>query len=185
MAITISLQEFQVFSALRSFLLGVLPNTTQPGGASVPIPVIRGQDNRVAEPAEADFVVMTPLFFHRLGTNIDTYDTVGGTMIVLQPYRYTVQLDFHGKQAADSAQIVSALFRDDYAVQQFASSGFAVEPLYCEDALQTPFINENQQVEYRWTVDVQLECDPTITVQQQFANALNLGLVSVEASYPP
>ena len=44
--------QTDVFTALRSFLLGVLPNGVE---------VIKGQVNRVAEPQGSDFVVFWPL----------------------------------------------------------------------------------------------------------------------------
>lgn len=68
---TLSLTEVQALTSLRSFLLGILPSGTE---------VIRGQDNRVPEPAVANFVVMTPLMQPRLGTNEVSYfdDVVTG-----------------------------------------------------------------------------------------------------------
>jgi hypothetical protein len=51
--------------ALRTFLLGVLPSGT---------PVYKTQVNRVAEPADDNFVMMTPINRLRLATNEDTYD---------------------------------------------------------------------------------------------------------------
>lgn len=52
-------------AALRAFLLAILPTGTE---------VVQGQDNRVPEPSEGDFVVMTPLRRDRLATNTDTYN---------------------------------------------------------------------------------------------------------------
>jgi hypothetical protein len=65
MSVPLSLTESQTLTALRSFLLSVLP---------AGIEVVRGLDNRVAEPAGPDFVTMTPLFRERLETNTDTYE---------------------------------------------------------------------------------------------------------------
>lgn len=50
--------------ALRAFLLAILP---------AGVDVIEGQDNRVAEPQGADFVVMTTILQERLETNVDAY----------------------------------------------------------------------------------------------------------------
>lgn len=52
-----------VCAALRSFLLDVLPAGTG---------VIIALDNRVSEPIETEFVIMTPLRFQRMRTNIDS-----------------------------------------------------------------------------------------------------------------
>lgn len=61
---SLSLTEAQTLTALRTFLLSVLPSGTE---------VVRGLDNRVPEPAGANFVTMTPISRTRLGTNIDNY----------------------------------------------------------------------------------------------------------------
>lgn len=53
----------QVLDALRQFILTVLPDGVE---------VIAAQDNRVPEPVATEFVVMTPLRFPRLRTNVDT-----------------------------------------------------------------------------------------------------------------
>lgn len=56
--------EAQALTALRAFLLGVLPAGTD---------VIQGQANRVAEPKGDDFAVFWPLAQERLETNEVTY----------------------------------------------------------------------------------------------------------------
>ena len=56
--------EGDVFTALRAFLLSVLP---------VGIEVVAAQDNDVSEPAEADFVTMNAVTRERLSTNSTTY----------------------------------------------------------------------------------------------------------------
>lgn len=59
-----------VFTALRSFLLQILPAGVE---------VIQGQVNRVPEPRVDDFVVMTEIFRPRLSTNVNTYTDVAFT----------------------------------------------------------------------------------------------------------
>jgi hypothetical protein len=68
--ITINPTETQIITALRTFIQSALP----PG-----VPVIRAQSNRVPEPAQSDWVEMTPLLMPRLATNIDTYADCGVT----------------------------------------------------------------------------------------------------------
>ena len=52
--------QSNILSALRSFLLEVLPDG---------VDVVSGQPNRVPEPVGAEFVVMSPPNFKRLRTN--------------------------------------------------------------------------------------------------------------------
>ena len=180
MSATLTLTESQTFTALRAFLLGVLPAGVE---------VIRGQDNRVPEPKGADFVLMTPTLRERLETNItsvlDPYPALGGARADRQATRVTVQLDVHGPNSADNVQIVSTLFRSDYATTQFATSGFDVTPLYTSEPHQMPFVNGEQQVEMRWTVDVVMQANPSVTTPQDFAGKLGIGIINVDVVYPP
>lgn len=108
-----------------------------------------------------------------------------GAQEMLQPTQVTVQLDVHGPNSADNAQIISTLFRDDYAVQSMTASGFDLAPLYADDPKQVPFANDQQQIEYRWVIDARLQVNPTVSVPQQFADQLNAILIDVDAKYPP
>jgi hypothetical protein len=107
-----------------------------------------------------------------------------GGQIFLQPTRITVQLDVHGPNSAENAQTISTLFRDDFAVQAFAASGFDVTPLYVSDPRQLPFENENQQIENRWVIDAVMQANQIIRASQQFADELGINVVSIEAVYP-
>lgn len=176
---TLGLTEAQTLTALRGFLIGALP---------AGIEVIRAEINRVPEPQAGDFVVMTPTLRKRLATNIDTYSdpfpTSGGTQTAALITEVTVQVDVHGPNSADNIQIITTMFRDQYAVDALSASGFAVAPLYAGDARQTPFMNSEQQYEFRWTVDLALQTTPVVTVQQDFADAVNVTLAPVEVVAP-
>lgn len=67
MTVTVSPTDSQVLAALRSFLVGILPDGT---------PVIQGQVNRAPEPKAKDFVVFWPIRRRRIETNVDAYEDV-------------------------------------------------------------------------------------------------------------
>lgn len=228
MPVSLNITEANVITVLGNFLTSVLPANT---------PVIRGQTNRTPQPANSNFVVMTPLFQERLAFNVDslvqaaftgsisgttltiTAVTVGalavgssiygpnvaantvitalgsgtggvgtysvtpsqnaasgpfqaGTKASQQYTQVTVQVDVHGPASGDNAQVVTTLFRDEYCTTFFTNYGFAMDPLYTSDPRQTPFLDENQQVEERWTIDLTMEVDPIVTTPLQYATAL-------------
>jgi hypothetical protein len=70
MSVTLNLTESNIFTAVRAYLLTVLPAGME---------VVDGQDNRVPEPAGTDFVTMTPILRERLETNVDAYQDVAFT----------------------------------------------------------------------------------------------------------
>lgn len=232
-----------VQAALRAFLLNVLPAGTK---------VLAAMDNRVPEVVDGDFVIMTPIRFQRLETNIDdsadvkftasiagtlmtvtavafgaievgatvfgtgvaagTVVTVPGTgtggigtytvstsqtvssrtmssgaKSVTQHAEVTVQLDVHGPKSGDSAQVISTLLRDEYGVQQFAgqSPNYGVVPLHADEPKQMPFVNAEQQYEWRWVVEAMLQVNQVVSVPQQYSDSIDVTLVSVDAVYPP
>jgi hypothetical protein len=228
---------------LRNFITAVL------GPA---VDVVAAQQNRVPEPKSPDFVVMTPIRYTRLATNLDQYQdarffgsilgttltisslsfgtvgigsqvfgvgVIGGTTITglgpgpgrwlvtpiqqvanelmaagrqtyMQSGELVVQLDFHSastSDAGDMARTVSTLFRDEFATTQFANQvpSYDVTPLHADDAKQMPFINENQQFEWRWVVEARVQCNDVIVLPQQYAESLHVNLISVQAAYGP
>lgn len=241
--------QSNVLTQLGKFMLAVLPAGTK---------VVAAQQNRVAEPATVNFVVMTPIRFERIETNIDTYadskltgSIAGPTMTITavdpdlngaivvgsqifgvgvadntivtalgsgsggvgtytvtpaqtissetlsagvkrleQHAKVTVQLDFHSADlsvAGDMAQTVSTTLRDEYGVRQFAEQvpNYGVVPLYADDPTQRPFFNDQQQVEWRWSLEAMLQLNQMLSVPQQFADELVAEVISVDVEYAP
>ncbi len=83
--ITLDITEKQVLTALRAFLLRILPAGTD---------AVRGQVNRVPEPMCPNFVVMTPIMRARLATNRDFYEdasftaSIAGTTMTVSAVEY-------------------------------------------------------------------------------------------------
>ena len=240
MALSISPTKSQIQTALNSFLGSILPGVL----------VVAGVDNLVPEPASADFVVLTPIRFVRLATNIDSYPdckfvgsiegtemtvddvelgtveigntvfgpgvtantvisaqtsgTTGGpgtytvapaqivaagtlsagTMTLLQEVQVTVQLDVHGPNSGDNAQIISTTFRDEFATDFFAGLAAplnSVSPLLADDPKYLQFINAEQQFEFRWSIDAQIQVNQTVTIPLQFFDSATITAASVEA----
>lgn len=179
MAATISILEDAVFAALRTFLTGILADTVE---------VVKGQENRVGEPESDDFVAMTPLFRTRLSTNVTTYTDTGtnpGTRNSRAAFAFHIQLDVHGPNSGDNATIIATLFRDEYAVIQFNAQNPNITPLYCDDPKQMPFINGENQYEDRWIITAVVQYNPVTQTPQDFADELDISIVSVDAAYPP
>lgn len=108
-----------------------------------------------------------------------------GSQEATQATKFTMQLDVHGPNGGDNAQTIATLLRDDYACEQMAASGFDMQPLYASDPKQVPFINGESQYEERWVVEAVLQINPVVTTPQQFAGALAVDVVEVDAAYPP
>lgn len=103
-----------------------------------------------------------------------------GEQSFLQKTKITIQLDIHGPNGADNAQVISTLMRDNYAVQAFEALNADVIPLLAEDPRQMAFMNAEQQYEDRWVIDAQVQANITVRAPLQFADTIDLTLVSVE-----
>lgn len=170
----ISVTESQILAALRMFLLSILPGEVE---------IIRGQANYVPEPTAPDYVVMTHVYRKRLSTNVVTWGDANP--VALDHAHATmsdIQLDVHGPNSTDNAQIITTLWRDDYACQEIDSAVF--QPLYASDGRQMPFINGEQQYEDRWVVTVTLEATPIISTSAQFAATLSANISAIGSANP-
>lgn len=108
-----------------------------------------------------------------------------GGASMMQSGEAVIQLDVHGPNGADNATKVSTLLRDDYGVRAFAALNSRVVPLYADDPRQMPFINENQQYEDRWIVEVHLQVNALVSgIPQEFADLLELEVINVEVEFP-
>jgi hypothetical protein len=176
----LTLTESNTLQAVGNFLVAVLPTGTQ---------VVVGQDNRVASPQSANYAVMTPIMRTRLATNLTTYadgyPSNPQTRADTQATMVTIQVDTFGPLSGDHAQIIQTLFRSDWGVDQFATSGFDVTPLYTSEPRQMKFTDESAQVQQRWSIDLMCQADPIVTVPQDFADQLAVGVINVDAAYPP
>lgn len=173
----LSLTDKQVFTALRAVLLGMLPGLT----------IVRGQDNEVPESRAADFITMTGTFRRRLSTNVDTlaYAGFAGLHQAQTAEQMDVQLDIHGPNGVNNAEIIKTLFRDAYACEAFAAQGVDLQPLYADEVRQVPFVNAESQYEDRWIVDISMQGNFVITTPQQYANTLVAGIVEVDTTFRP
>lgn len=107
-----------------------------------------------------------------------------GTNTLWQPIETVIQCDIHGPISADNAQRVTTLWWDQFAVSAFAAAGADISPLYTSEPRQIPFVNDQDQWEERWSLELHMQANPLLTVTQQFADTLQLTVESVEATYP-
>lgn len=163
--------EDMLMTAVRTFLLSIVTDCE----------VIQAQMNRVPMPL-GDFIVMTPSISTALSTPIDIYSVNGKS--IMRPTQFEVQLDFYGTKAQERSAVVSMLFRDDAGCRAFQGIGFELQPLYANDPVQMPIITGEEQFLSRWTLRAALQYNPKITLPQDFATEVEIGLIDVEVEYP-
>lgn len=174
MSATVSITDQDVFRAMRAFLLEVLPDGTE---------IVQLQGNGVSMP-EGAFVGMNNGSNRRLSTNRRTY-TAGssnpGEKAVTTPSAYAMPLDFYGPDSGAWAAMVQSLFRDEFATSRFPAD---IQPLYADDPIQIPLITGEQTYEQRWRLEAVLQTNTVVTVDQDCATSLQVGLIEVDSTYP-
>jgi hypothetical protein len=153
---------------------------------STGVEIIQSQVDFVPEPKVQDFVKMTPMRFPRLATNLEAFTQLSAAnnqKTVTQEAECVIQLDVHGPNSANFAQIISTLTRSEDAVDFFNLQNSAITPLYADDPRQMPFNNSEQGYENRYVIEFHLQVNQTITAAQQFADQAAVELWSVE--HPP
>ena len=108
-----------------------------------------------------------------------------GIETLLQATEIVMQLDVHGPNSQDNAQIITTIFRDEAGVDLFSLSGFDVTPLYTDEPRQSPFLNDQNQYEDRWTVDAHMQANITLSIPQQFFDELTVTTFAADVLYPP
>lgn len=173
---TPSLTLTDVYTALRAFLVGILPSGTE---------IVQGQANRVPMPQQADFVVMTPVRFEQMAQTVHAIQPplspapALGTDEISRSTGIHFQLDVYGPKSGESAGIITTLLRDSYGAEALEPSGLA--PLYAEDAFQMPLVAGEQQWIQRWTVRIALHAHIAVSVPQAFADTLITELSEVSS----
>lgn len=167
---TPALTEDAIFTALRAFLLAVLPDGVE---------VVQGQDNGVPEPVAGDHVVMTADRRTQLAQTAHEWNGAGGTIGVARSSALHFRLDIYGPNSADNGQVITTLFRDAYGCDFFRPYG--MQPLYCDDGQQMPLVNGEFQYEGRWMIRATLQANILVTTPAQFADTITPEIVVANA----
>jgi hypothetical protein len=115
-----------------------------------------------------------------------------GNLARQQNMEWRVQLDFHSGSnppnldAGDMAAIFVTQYRSVFATDFFENQlSLGIDALYADEARQVPFINDQQQYEWRWMVEALLQANQVVVVPQQFSDAVTVNLINVPAAYGP
>jgi hypothetical protein len=163
------ISEDDIFTALRAFILAVLPTGVE---------VLITQQNRVPQPAGPNYVMMTATNRAFQSAPYHSYRAADGELDTIRSTAAGFQLDFYGPASSDYVQRFATLFRDDYAYEAMLGTG--VVPLYCDDGTQMPLTNGEKQYEARWMVAVMVQVNPVVSTPMQFADKVAATIVKAD-----
>ncbi|WP_447921066.1 phage neck terminator protein [Achromobacter aegrifaciens] len=175
MSVQISITESQLVEDLVAFFRTL-----------VDCEVVRGLPNWVPTPAR-ECIVITPLAALGLSLPAMTYadpSPAAGTRTMTQATQWSARVEGYGVRAQDLALTLSIALRSQYGCEFLGSLG-RVQPLYTGELKQLPFESAESLTFERWSFDAVLQFNPSITVPQQFADQLHVGLIEVDTTFPP
>jgi hypothetical protein len=171
MTASISIDETDIYTAIRTFILTV-----------VACPVIKGLQNRVPIP-NTPFVSMTILSHSRLATNetayVDPIETIG-TKNSKASTQFKIQLDCYGPESGEWAGMISTLLRDEVGT---IGLGDNIQPISADDPVMLPLISGEQQYEQRWAVTALFQANPITTTPMQFFDEANVETISAVENF--
>lgn len=153
---TLNATHQEIYKDIRAFLLGLFPGSEKQ--------IIQSIQNN--QPLPNNAVVMNILFSSNFDTAVTTYRPSTAADIQ-NSVEVRMQLDFYGKDAESRSRIVNNLWRNDYACERLS----VCQPLYVQSHNRHPYVNDSNQYEDRWIMDVGLQYNPQVNVAQDFADS--------------
>lgn len=159
---TSSDDHYEIITELRQFILATLPDAT-------PAQVIRDTQNYAALPYNAITIAM--LFDSELDYSSTYYDADAELAAVHNSVEARVQFSFYGKEAPKRSRIIAQLWRNSYAYDRLTKC----KPLYVQSRQRQPYINDSNQYEDRYILDLALQYNPVVThAETDFADSAEI-----------
>ncbi|AOA59926.1 phage neck terminator protein [Acinetobacter larvae] len=149
-----------IYKEVRSYLIGLFS-----------CEVIKGYQND--SPLPQNGVVMTIISERDTDQAASYYQEEEGTAYVQNSVEVMLQLDFYGDWAASRARQIANFWRSEYTTSALNTC----QPLYSKQPVRLPFVNEQNQNEQRWLLEVYLQYNPEFKQDQAF---LDLPIISTE-----
>lgn len=150
----LSLDHQELYREIRLFLLGLFPDAT--------LQVVQSTQNN--QPLPENAIVMQVLFDSNMDESVTTYNQPNEAM-VQNSVEVRVQLDFYGAMAESRSRILANLWKNYYGTDNME----ICKPLYVQSRQRHPYINDSNQYEDRFILDLGLQYNPTVTHAQDFA----------------
>lgn len=123
-------------------------------------PVEQGLQNNT--PLSQDGIVMTLLPYTQ-DLDQSQYINENGESTIQTSKLYMMQLDFYGDMAFDRVTQCATMWRSQYTTNKLQ----ATQPLYANNPRNMEFVNEQDQYEKRFLLEIALQYNPYYTYAEQ------------------
>ena len=179
---TMTLSEADILSEVYDLLAHVC-DTNQ---------IIRGNQSREVLPSDDDFIIYTPLFKKRVGTNIHTFNAVGvpdekngqydDTALIMAD----IQIDCFGENANVYATMINLFANSIVCRDWLVSQNMAIRVTNCTDPQQIDYIDDTRQYCNRYMITLTV-CFNSALVQgvPWFEDVTFKELINVDVRFKP
>ena len=147
-----ALAEADIMSEVYDFLTHVCEN----------VPIIRGNQSREVLPSDDDFIIYTPLYKRRVGTNMHTFEAMGvpdgqnGDFSDTALFITDVQVDCFGERANEYATKINLFAHSIVCHDWLVSQSLSIRVCSCTDPQQIDFIDDTRQYCNRYTLTLSI-----------------------------
>lgn len=153
---SLSVTQQEIYKDVRTFLLGLFPGSERQ--------VIQAAQNNNPLPKNA--IVMQVLFTGNLDIAVVT-PLPPAEAVIQNSVEVRMQIDFYGALAEERSRLVNIVWRTNYACERLT----ACQPLYVQSYNRHVYVNDSNQYEDRWIMDVGLQYNPQVTIAQEFSDS--------------
>lgn len=161
----LNIDHQELYKDIRLFLLGLFPDADRQ--------VVQAIQNN--QPIPDNAIVMAMLFDTNLGYSVTHYDKEKEEAYAQNSVEQRLQLDFYGPTAEKRSRIVENLWRNYYGCDNLK----LCQPLYVQSRHRIPFINESNNYEDRFVLDLALQYNPEVTHHQDFIDDAEISITPV------
>lgn len=153
----LNIDHQELYKEIRMFLLGLFPDAK--------LQIIQALQNN--QPLPRNAIVMTVLFTNDLDYSVTNYDRIAGKAYVQNSVEVRLQIDFYGEFAQRRSRIVDNLWRNPYGYNNLN----LCKPLYVQSNQRQPYINDSNNYEDRFVLDLSLQYNPEVSfINQDFVD---------------
>lgn len=152
----LNVTQQEIYKDVRAFLLGLFPGSEKQ--------IIQAAQNN--QPLPDNAIVMQVLFSSNMDIAVVT-DLPPTEAAIQNSVEVRMQIDFYGSMSEPRSRVVNNLWRTNFACERLT----ACQPLYVQSYNRHVYVNDSNQYEDRWIMDVGLQYNPQVTVAQEFADS--------------
>lgn len=167
-----------LLDAVNDFLRTFLADISQEN-------LFRGYSNRMALPADNEYIIYSVVNTQRVGTNIISYKLSEKSKITLKTLRqYAVDVDICSNDrgtAQNRATTIETIGRSYIAVDFFKQREIDFD--YCDDVQYLPFTDDTEQYVERYRVTLHFTRWEEVEVSQDYAERVIAKVINID-TYP-